>query len=179
MSIKLKFFLIVIISVFATAGAGVYFSQNQLTAENVETKNPSTRQIAITQISQEVETYPERANYKTIPLESINSTLQGSDPATLALNAFDETASGSGTRKVEVVYPQRNQALVTITQIQQSGNLDNTVKYRVAMTTFGRSLLVTSPPVWQIIWAGSQVQCETGNRANKNLNQNCQKKDEV
>ncbi len=179
MSIKWKFFLIVIISMFATAGAGVYLSQNQPVTQSFETRNEPTQQIALTQISQDIETYPERAHYKTIPLESINSNLQGSDPATLALSAFDDRAAGLGTRKVEVAYPQRNQALVTITQIPQNDSLVGTVKYRVAMATFGRSLLVTSPPVWEIIWAGSQVQCKTGNRPQKNLNQNCQQKDEI
>lgn len=179
MSIKWKFFLIAIISLFATAGAGVYLSQNQESTQGFEARNEPTQQIALTPISQDIETYPERAHYKTIPLESINSNLQGSDPATLALNAFEDTVSGLGTRKVEVAYPQRNQALVTITQIPQSDNLVGAVKYRVAMTTFGRSLLVSSPPVWEIIWAGSQVQCRTGNRPQKNLNQNCQQKDEV
>lgn len=179
MSIKWKLFLIVFISMFATAGAGVYLAHNQQATHSLETGNEPTQQIALTQISQDIETYPERAHYQTIPLESINSTLQGSDPATLALRAFDETVSGLGTRKVEVAYPQRNQALVTITHIPQSNNLVGAVKYRVAMSTFGRSLLVTSPPMWEIIWAGSQVQCRTGNRPNKNFNQDCQQKDEV
>lgn len=179
MSIKWKLFLIVIISMFATAGAGVYLSQNQESTQGFEARNEPTQQLKATQVSQDIETYPERAHYKTIPLERINSTLQGSDPATLALSALNDTASGLGTRKVEIAYPQRNQALVTITQIQQSDNLDGAVKYRVAMTTFGRSLLVSSPPVWQIIWVGSQVQCRTRNQPNKNLNQNCQQKDEV
>jgi len=159
---------------FATAGAGVYLSQNQPSVTSLETRNGQAQQIAATQISQDIETYPERIHYKTIPLESINSTLQGSDPATLALNAFEETAPQLETRKVEVVYPQHNQALVTITQIQHTDNLVGAVKYRVKMTTFGRSLLVTSPPVWQIVWAGSKVQCLTGNRPKNNLTQACQ-----
>ncbi|MDZ8052605.1 MAG: hypothetical protein RMX68_029025 [Aulosira sp. ZfuVER01] len=174
MTVKWKLFLIVMIGLFATAGAGVYFSEHQPSAQSLETRNGQAQQVTATQISQDVETYPERSHYKTIPLASINSTLQGSDPATLALSAFDDTASEVGTRKVEIVYPQRNQALVTITQLNQSDRLDSAVKYRVAMTTFGRSLLVSSPPVWQIVWAGSQVQCRTGNRLKKNLNQNCQ-----
>ncbi|MBW4564286.1 MAG: hypothetical protein KME32_24725 [Mojavia pulchra JT2-VF2] len=174
MSVKWKLFLILILSIFTTAGAGVYMAQHQTSAPIVENTNGQSQQIAATQMSQNIETYPERSYYKTIPLEDINSTLQGSDPATLALNAFDEQASVEGTRKVEVVYPQRNQALVTITQIKRTDDLVGAVKYRVEMTTFGRSLLVSSPPVWQIVWAGSQVQCWTGNRPEKKSTQRCQ-----
>ncbi|MBD2213160.1 hypothetical protein H6G64_09125 [Calothrix sp. FACHB-156] len=174
MSVKWKLFLILILGMFATTGAGVYIFQNQQFATSVDISHEQTQQVAATQISQNLATEPERIHYKTIPLESINSNLQGSDPATLALNAFEETASDVGTRKVEVVYPQRNQALVTITQISHSDNLVGAVKYRFEMATFGRSLLVSSPPVWQIVWAGSQVQCFSGNSSRKNFTQSCQ-----
>ncbi|MCC5662523.1 hypothetical protein LC653_00890 [Nostoc sp. CHAB 5784] len=156
MSAKLKFFLIVILGIFATAGAGVYFTHQQ-SAPIVETSNAQTQQVGAIHQSQEVVAYSERSDYKTIPLEKLNSSLQGSDPATLALNAFDDIASVGGTRKVEVAYPQRNQALVTITQIK-GGNDSVGIKYRVEMTTFGRSLFVSSPPVWQIVWAGVSSQ---------------------
>jgi hypothetical protein len=174
MSVKWKLFLIVIISMFATAGAGVYFSQHQPSAHSLETHNGQAREIAATQISQDTENYPERTNYKTIPLASLNSTLQGSDPATLALNIFEEKVSAVGTRKVEVAYPQRNQALVMITQVQKGANSVSEVKYRVEMSTFGRSLFVSSPPVWEIVWAGSQVQCQPGSHPQKNLILSCQ-----
>ncbi len=154
MSAKLKFFLIVILSIFATAGAGVYIIQRQQYAPIVETSNEQTQQVAAIHQSQVVVAYPERSNYKTIPLEKIDSSLQGSDPATLALNAFDNIGSVGGTRKVEVVYPQRNQSFVTITQIKGGDDSVGRVKYRVEMTTFGRSLFISSPPVWQIVWAG-------------------------
>ncbi len=173
MSAKLKLFLILILSVFATAGAGVYLTQHQPSVPIFETNSGSGQQMVATHQSQEVVAYSERSNYKTIPLESINSSLQGSDPATLALNVFDEIASVGGTRKVEVVYPQRNQALVMITQIKRSKDSVGAIKYRAEMTTFGRSLLVSSPPVWQIVWAGSQVQCWPGSRAHKKVTQNC------
>ncbi|MBN3894005.1 MAG: hypothetical protein HWQ41_01485 [Nostoc sp. NOS(2021)] len=153
MSAKLKFFLIVILGIFATAGAGVYIIQRQPSAPIVETSNGQTQQVAAMHQSQEVVGYSERSDYKTIPLEKINSSLQGSDPATLALNAFDDIGSAAGTRKVEVDYPQRNQAFVTITEIKR-GDDSVSVKYRVEMTTFGRSLFISSPPVWQIVWAG-------------------------
>lgn len=172
MSAKLKLFLILILSVFATAGAGVYLTQHQLSAPIFETSEQSQQMEAIPQ-SQEVVAYSERSDYKTIPLESINSGLQGSDPATLALNAFDDMASVRGTRKVEVVYPQRNHALVTITQVKQSEDSVGAIKYRVEMTTFGRSLFISSPPVWQIVWVGSQEQCLPGSRAHKKVTQSC------
>jgi hypothetical protein len=154
MSTKLKFFLIVILSIFATAGAGVYITQSQQSAPIVETSNGQTQQVSAVHQSQELVTYSERSDYKTIPLEKLNSSLQGSDPATLALNAFDDIASEKGTRKVEVDYPQRNQAFVTITQMKKGDDSVGTVKYRVEMITFGRSLFISSPPVWEIVWAG-------------------------
>ncbi|MEH2420465.1 MAG: hypothetical protein V7K48_05800 [Nostoc sp.] len=173
MSAKLKFFLIMILGIFATAGAGIYFIQRQPSTLIVETSDGQTQQVAAIHQSQEVVVYPERSDYKTIPLEKLNSSLQGSDPATLALNAFDDIASVGETRKVEVDYPQRNQAFVTITQIKRGDNLVGTVKYRVEMTTFGRSLFISSPPVWQIVWAGSQVECWAGSHSHTKLNHIC------
>jgi len=154
MSAKLKFFLIVVLTVFATAAAGVFITGRQQSPVIVDNVDRQPQQLRAIHQSQEVVAYLERSNYKTIPLESINSSLQGSDPATLALNAFDDIPSVGGTRKVEVAYPERNKALVTITQIKQGNNSVDTVKYRVEMTTFGRSLFISSPPVWQIVWAG-------------------------
>jgi hypothetical protein len=172
MSAKLKLFLIVILGIFATAGAGVYITQRQQSALIVETSDGQTQQVGAIHQSQEVVAYSERSDYETIPLEKINSSLQGSDPATLALNAFEDIASVGGTRKVEVAYPQRNQALVTITQIKR-GNNSVGIKYRVEMTTFGRSLFISSPPVWQIVWAGSQVECGAGSQPHGKLNHIC------
>ncbi len=173
MSAKLKLFLILILSIFATAGAGVYIMQRQTSAPLIANKNGEEQQYFATTQSQDTTVYTERVDYKTIPLPSLNSALQGSDPATLALNAFEDMASEKATRKVEVVYPQPNQAMVTITQIKHADNALGAVKYRVEMTTFGRSLLVSSPPVWQIVWAGSQVQCWSGNRPQKTSTSIC------
>ncbi|MEH2070727.1 MAG: hypothetical protein V7K47_21620 [Nostoc sp.] len=172
MSAKLKLFVIVVLSIFATVGIGVYVTQRHQSTPIVDNIDGQPHQVRVMHQSQEVVAYSERSNYKTIPLENINSSLQGSDPATLALNAFEDIASAQGTRKVEVAYPQRNQALVTITQIKQDNNSIG-IKYRVEMTTFGRSLFISSPPVWQIIWAGSQVECWSGSRTHAKLNQIC------
>ncbi|WP_017654247.1 hypothetical protein [Fortiea contorta] len=174
MTVKWKLFLILILSIFTTASAGVYITQNQPAVTIFETSNDQPQRTEATQISQDIIADSGRYNYKSIPLASISSTLQGSDPATLALNAVDDIASLGGTRKVEVVYPQRNQALVTITQIHGSDSLVGAIKYRVEMTTFGRSLLVSSPPVWQIVWAGAQRHCESRNHPQNQLSQHCQ-----
>lgn len=168
----LKLFGIFILSIFAAAGAGFYIMQRQPSASIWGNDNGQQQYSAIPQ-AQHIEVYTERVNYKTIPLQNLNSALQGSDPATLALNAFDDVVSEKATRKVEVVYPQPNQAMVTITQMKQADNAVGTVKYRVEMITFGRSLLVSSPPVWEIVWAGSQVQCWSGNRPHKNSISTC------
>ncbi len=123
--------------------------------------NPPQQPLATTIPSSVVEEVPERANYQTIPLETITSNLRGTDPGEVALNAFGKIATTSGSsRQVEVAYPQLNQAIVTITQLGVS-NSTSGFRYRVEMSPFGRSILVGvgSPRVWQIVWAGSQVKC--------------------
>jgi hypothetical protein len=171
MSAKFKLFAILILSIFATAGAGVYITQQQPSVPVLESSK-APQQLSIPVQSQDIDVYPERSKYQTIPLESINSALQGSDPANLALNAFDISSEGNKP-VIEVFYPQQNQALVTITQIKQANSSVDTIKYRVEMTSFGRSLLVSSPPVWQIVWAGSQKECKAGSKNRKNSTQNC------
>lgn len=164
--LKRKLLLMVIFSIFATTVTGVYLSQRQV-SKAVSDKHPEQLHWAtVTQAKEVVET-PDRSHYKPIPLESISSTLQGSDPADLALNAIDDTQSRELSRKVEVVYPQPNQALVTITQTTQANHSVNSIKYRVELTTFGSSFLVSSPRVWQIVWAGSQVTPISENNLNK------------
>jgi hypothetical protein len=169
MSVKWKLFLILLLGIFTSAAAGVYMSQHPTSIAVFDAGSELPHETRATQVSQDILAYPERSNYQTIPLSSINSHLQGRDPATLALNAFDDIASSNGPRKVEVVYPQRNQALVTITQIHRQDKLVGAIKYRVEMNTFGRSLLVSSPPVWQIVWAGSQVQCVTATPSQRGI----------
>ncbi len=156
---KLKLFLIVIFSIFATTATGVYISQRQPSTDVSGMINAQPQLTAAATQAHEILENPERFNYKSIPLESINSALQGSDPADLALNAFEDIELTGVPRKVEVAYPQPNQAMVTITQTKRAKDSVSAIKYRVELTTFGRSLLVSSPRVWQIVWAGSQVQC--------------------
>ncbi|MBO3464524.1 hypothetical protein G7B40_015710 [Aetokthonos hydrillicola Thurmond2011] len=164
MSAKFKLCLIVIFSIFATAATGVYILLRQPSTAVSGMSNGEVYQLASATQGKETQENPERLNYKPIPLESINSALQGSDPADLALNAFNSVESNRIPLKVEVAYPQTNQAMVTITQPKQGNNSISAIKYRVELTTFGRSLLVTSPRMWQIVWAGSQVQCLPGNK---------------
>ncbi|TAE53912.1 MAG: hypothetical protein EAZ87_22985 [Nostocales cyanobacterium] len=170
MSAKLKFSLILIFSVLGTV-AGVYLMQHQSTTLLTTRANGQQQAISVNSNSSESITYPERSQYKTIPLESINSIRQGSDPETLALNILYGLKYVEGQPLVEVTYPQPNQALVMITKVRQvKDNSVNAMKYRVEMSRFGRSLLVSSPPVWQIVWAGSQVQCSSSSPAQKQFN---------
>ncbi|MCC5640485.1 hypothetical protein LC593_32590 [Nostoc sp. CHAB 5844] len=166
---KWKFLRILLLSMFATAATSVYITQHQPPATVLNTETPEKPQFSVMHNSENIVVYPERADYKSIPLESLNSSVQGSDPTTLALNAVEDSELEQGTRKVEVIYPQHNQALVTITHIPRNSDSFKVIKYRVEMNTFGRSLLISSPPVWEIIWAGSQIQCKTGSRQSKSL----------
>jgi hypothetical protein len=166
MSAKSKILAILVLSIFATA-AGVYITNRQQPIQL--SVNGQRQHLSAAVSAQELVANPERANYKTIPLDSIKSVLQGSDPAALALDAFDIVESERGTRKVEVSYPQPNQALVTIIhQTKDNKNARNAVKYRVELSSFGRSLLASSPPLWQITWAGSQEKCFV-NQGNQKL----------
>ncbi len=162
MSAKLKFFLVFALSSFATAVvAGIYriiqwHSNTSYAAEKqqqLQAKEISSQTLVRTS---------SRRKYKSIPLTQFRTLLRGTDPAALAINAFDTTESKGSNRKVEVIYPQPNQAMVTITQTNLTSPKPQPIKYRVELTSFGRSLFVTSPPLWQIVWAGSSEQCLRG-----------------
>ena len=169
MSAKFKFFLIVTSSIFATVTTVVYLLHRKPTTALRRVSSEQSQQLSVTeQANMNVEN-TERAHYKPIPLQNINSPLQGSDPADLAINAFDETELKRVTRKVEVAYPQPNQAFVTITQAKPINNTGSAIKYRVELATFGRSLFVQPPRVWQIVWAGIQVQCLPGSNYRRSV----------
>jgi hypothetical protein len=159
MSAKLKFFLVFALSTFATAAvAGIYkikawHSNRPYIAEKqqqIQAKQTSSQNLAITS---------SRRKFKSIPLTKFRTVLRGSDPAALAINAFDTTQSKGSNRKVEVIYPQPNQAMVTITQTNEASPKPKPIKYRVELTSFGRTMFVSSPPLWQIVWAGYYEQC--------------------
>ncbi|GAA6619535.1 hypothetical protein [Scytonema sp. NUACC26] len=166
MSARFKLLLIVVFSIFATAATGIYITQRQPWAAVSKTSNGQPQHflkasqedtISRVRLAPRANANPERANYQEIPLENINSSLQGSNPTNLALDAFEGNfASHKEPKKVEVSYPQPNRVLVIITQTQRDKKLSRIARYRVELTTFGRSLFVSSPPIWQIIWAGSQ-----------------------
>ncbi|MDF5727320.1 MAG: hypothetical protein PUP92_04605 [Rhizonema sp. PD38] len=168
MSAKFKFFLIVASSIFATVTTVVYILHRKPTTTLESASSEQSQQFSAT-VQANNEENTERANYKPIPLQSINSPLQGSDPADLAINAFDQTEFKRVIRKVEVAYPQPNQAFVTITQTKQVKNSASAIKYRVELATFGRSLFVQPPRVWQIVWAGFQVQCLPGSNYRRSV----------
>jgi|GEM_PF-538973 len=173
MSVKLKFFVILILSVFATAAAGFYMMQHQTAmpiVENINIPQPP-QQLSSVQQTQEVVEDLERAEYKNIPLENINSPVQGSDPKTLAVNFLDDVKPTRSDRQIEVAYPQPHQALVMVIQTTSQGAASEVVKYRLEMNSFGRSLLSNSPPIWRIVWVGSQVQCSTTNPTPKGNSQ--------
>lgn len=173
MSAKLNFVLILTLSIFVT-GVGVYIIQRQLSAWITVIPEQKRQQLTLPDESSTLPIVPERSHYRTIPLESINSILQGSDPATLALNILDDVKYLEAMTQVDVAYPRPHQALVTITKVRQvKNNLVVAIKYRVEMSRFGRSILVSSPPVWEIIWAGSQVQCFSPSRYQNTISKNC------
>jgi len=173
MSGKLKLFLVLLLSIFATASAGVYLHQFQTPTLTLDTSSSQPQQLSVVKNSQEELHDLERIQYKNIPLETINSPLQGSNPKTLALNFLDDFTTVSGKRKVEVAYPQHNQALVTVTQILKSKDTSEEIKYRLEMNSFGRSLFPSSPPIWQIVWVGSQISCRNENQRLHSLNKRC------
>lgn len=169
---KRNFLLILLLSILTTA-AGVYLSQEESLRLMGENSFGQSEKVANIQHTQDIQTDSERNEYQTILLENINFALQGSDPAMLALNVLDEQSLADVKRRVEVVYPEPNQALVKITQLPADDAV-KMIQYRVEMTTFGRSLLVSSPPMWQIVWAGSQIHCRTGSSREQKLTQNCE-----
>ena len=166
MSAKFKIFLAFTLTSFAIAVvAGIYkikqWHSNTSASYTAEQQQTQANQIS----SQRLVTTPSRSKYKSIPLTRFRTVLRGTDPAALAINAFDTTQSkgSKSNRKVEVIYPQPNQAMVTITQTNLASPKPKPIKkYRVELTSFGRSLFVTSPPLWQIVWAGSYEQCLKG-----------------
>jgi len=152
---KLKLFLILTLSIFATVAIGIYLAHHRLSLLMAGATNQQQKQASSVQQSSEILAYPDRSHYKSIPLTKINSILQGSDPTTLAIDALDGIALEVGKREIELAYPQHNQAMVTITQITRHKSRHFSIKkYRVEMTIFGRSILVSSPPVWEIVWVG-------------------------
>ncbi len=158
MSAKLKIFLVLILGIFATTFVAGMYIIKQWDSHRLST-DKNQEQIKANNISNNKLVDSSRSKYKKIPLSQLNTVLKGTDPAALAINALNTTQSKEISRKVEVVYPQPNQAMVTITETNLASSEQTPVKYRVELTSFGRSLFVNSPSLWQIVWAGSYEQC--------------------
>lgn len=170
---RFKFFLIFILGTVISTAA-VYWIQHQPSIRLTLSAHGQPQTIAKKPNPDEVRINLERSDYHTIPLETVNSLLIGSDPATLAVNMINESKESHQKVQVQVVYPQPNQALVTIIKPSPAKNsVVNTTKYRVEMSRFGRSLLVNSPPVWEVIWAGSQRDCFFQDPTQDDLSQDC------
>ncbi|MDJ0674874.1 MAG: hypothetical protein QNJ36_05775 [Calothrix sp. MO_167.B42] len=161
MSAKSKILILVILSIFATVAAGLRFINHQPSTPIDTSKSAQQPNLPAAMPIRSVVARTKEEQYTNIPLENIKYSRQGTNPKVLAMNAFYNIKLKNKTHQIEVIYPQPNRALVTITQIRPIGDTDTieVMKYRARLSTFGRSLLVSSPPLWQIVWAGYQKQC--------------------
>lgn len=102
-----------------------------------------------------------RENYKPISLKTITNpdTLAGNDPKAIALSAFGTIESEGGTRQVTVDYPQTDYAIVTIIQTGVADDSVGAIKHRVELRQKQTS---QASPLWEVVWAGSQVKCHPG-----------------
>jgi hypothetical protein len=174
MSVKLKLFLILLLSILITGTAGVLVSQQPSRLPDQISKSPQQTLALSSPVSvSSTLSEPERVGYKTIPLENLKLALQGTDPAALATELVEDTQgieSDLSKQQVEITYPSQNQILVTITQTivpsnsNRRGNLQQVVsgntsksqrkkplapkhqKYQVELTSIGSTVLVSSPP---------------------------------
>jgi hypothetical protein len=151
--------LILLINILATACAGMDMTQEPESPTVGDNRPVIHQEVANVQNTEDILLSPERYQYESIPLEDVNAILQGSDPVSLALNVLGDKSLATGKQEVGVWYPQPRQALVKITQTKPDNHTIKTINYRVEMTTFGRSLLNNSPPMWQVVWAGSKIEC--------------------
>lgn len=103
-----------------------------------------------------------RENYKPIALSEIgkDKALAGDDPKAIALSAFGDVQSEGGSREVTVEYPQANQAVVTITQTGVADDSVRGIKYRAELAPTSKS--ASTGKQWELVWAGSQVKCQSG-----------------
>lgn len=173
MSAKFKFLFFLILTTVGTVTTAIYSWQRYQSASLV-TNHPRKNQFfTVSNPRTNLVVDSERNKYKVIPITEIDSVRQGTDPKALALDVFDAIEARKGQRQIKIDYPEPDLALVTITQTQQVNKLQKAVKYRVEMTSFGRTLLVNSPPMWQITWAGSHRQCTNLYSANRTEVQPC------
>lgn len=102
----------------------------------------------------------ERQNYTSIPLAEIApNALVGKNPKAVALSAFGNIESEGGSQDVSVDYPQRDRAIVTITQTGVADDSSGAIRYRVELQ---QNQSAQAGKQWEIVWAGSQVKCHPG-----------------
>ncbi len=159
MSAKSNILILVIISIFAIVAGGLRFINPQPSTQIDTSKSRQQPNLPAAIPIGRVVAHTNEEKYTSIPLDRIKYSRQGTNPEVLAMNAFYNIKLKSKIHKIEVIYPRPNQALVTITQIRPVGDNMEVMKYRARLSTFGRSLLVSSPPLWQIVWAGYKKQC--------------------
>jgi hypothetical protein len=166
--------LVLLVNILATACAGMDMTQEPQSPTLGDNRPVIQQEVANVQHTEDVPLYPGRYQYQSIPLENVNVILQGSDPVSLALNVLEGKSLAGGKQEVAVFYPQPRQALVEITQIDSNNYNIERINYRVEMTTFGRSLLSSSPPIWQVVWAGSKIECSPESSNKQKLAQSCE-----
>lgn len=112
-----------------------------------------------------------RANYQPLKLEDWwgqNSTTRasplGTDPEQIALAALGlKERVESEQQEVEVIYPETNKAVVTITQTHLADDSLFGMKYRIEFAPYGST---GNNQRWQVVWAGRQTRCR-GNRGHQ------------
>ncbi|MDB9538404.1 hypothetical protein NWP22_15315 [Anabaenopsis tanganyikae CS-531] len=166
--------LVLLVNILATACAGMDMTEEPQSPTLGDNRPVIQQEVANVQHTEDVPLYPGRYQYQSIPLENVNAILQGSDPVSLALNVLEGKSLARGKQEVAVFYPQPRQALVEITHIDSNNYTIKAINYRVEMTTFGRSLLNSSPPIWQVVWAGSKIECTHESSNKQKLAQSCE-----
>lgn len=129
-------------------------------AEQAPIVNPTERQSRPTP-SVAKTTTTQRQNYTPILLADIIDAKSrvGNDPKVLALSAFGNTESEGGVQQVSVDYPQPDQAIVIITQVGVADDSVRGIRYRIEFVPAVKSSPTSK---WEMVWAGSQVTCQSG-----------------
>lgn len=152
------------ISEATPSDVGKHPESKKLSAAIDSSQQRKTFSASPSSASQPSQTQPEahRENYKPIALSKLakDKALAGDDPKAIALSAFGDVQSEGGSREVTVEYPQANQAVVTITQTGVADDSVRGIKYRAELATTSKS--ASTGKQWELVWAGSQVKCQSG-----------------
>lgn len=103
-----------------------------------------------------------REDYKSIPLAEIGDgeVLVGNDPKAIALQTFRNNEPETGATEAKVDYPQPSLAVVIVTQIGLADDSVRGIRYRAEFVPNTAS--ASSGKQWKLVWAGSQVICQSG-----------------